>query len=51
MKNSDWILYQSEKWLDEEINSRGLKNVHELYWATLHSPSSDNRLKDTKVKG
>ena len=48
MKNSDWILYQSEKWLDEEINSRGLKNEHELYWATLHS---DNRHKDTKVTG
>ena len=48
MKNSDWILYQSEKWLDEEINSRGLENEHELYWATLHS---DNRPKDTKVTG
>ena len=48
MKNSDWIIYYSEKWLDEEINSRGLKNVHQLYWATLHS---DNRLKDTKVTG
>ncbi len=36
MKNSDWILNQSQKWLDEEINSRGLKNEHELYWATLH---------------
>jgi len=31
MKNSDWILYYSEKWLEEEINSRGLKNKHELY--------------------
>ena len=48
MTNSDWILQYSEKWLEEEINSRGLKNKHELYWATLHS---DNRLKDTKVKG
>ena len=48
MKNSDWIIYYSEKWLDEEINSRGLKNVHQLYWATLHD---DIRPKDTKVKG
>jgi|TARA_B100000886_G_C20289584_1_gene434811 hypothetical protein len=48
MKNSDWIIYYSEKWLDEEINSRGLKNVHQLYWATLHD---DNRPKDNKVEG
>ncbi len=48
MKNSDWIIYYSEKWLEEDINSRGLKNKHELYWATLHS---DNRPKDTKVIG
>ena len=48
MKNSDWIIYYSEKWLEEEINSRGLKNVHQLYWATLHD---DSRPKDNKVKG
>ncbi len=48
MKNSDLIIYYSEKWLEEDINSRGLKNKHELYWATLHC---DNRLKDTKVTG
>ena len=47
MKNSDWILYYSQKWLDEEINSRGLKNEHQLYWATL----CDTRPKDTKVEG
>jgi len=47
MKNSDWILYYSQKWLDEEINQRGLKNENQLYWATL----CDTRLKDTKVKG
>lgn len=47
MKNSDWILYYSQKWLNEEINQRGLKNEHELYWATLY----DNSLKDNKVKG
>ena len=28
-----------------------IKNVNKLYWATIHSPSSDKRLKDTKVKG
>ncbi len=42
MKNSDWILYYSQKWLDEEINSRGLKNEQQLYWATL----CDTRPKD-----
>jgi hypothetical protein len=47
MKNSDWILYYSQKWLDEEINQRGLKNENQLYWATL----CDTRLKDTKVEG
>jgi len=36
MKNSDWILRKSQEWLDEEINSRGLKNEHELYLATLY---------------
>ena len=30
MKNSDWILYYSQKWLNEEINQRGLKNEHQL---------------------
>ena len=45
MKNSDWILYYSQKWLDEEINSRGYKNEHQLYWATLHDRVTD-RSKD-----
>ena len=31
----DWILYYSNLWLEEEINSRGYKNVHELYYNTL----------------
>jgi len=45
MKKSDWIIYYSQKWLDEEINSRGLKNEHQLlYWATL----CDNRVKDVE---
>ena len=48
MKNSDWIIYYSQKWLDEEINSRGLKNKHQVYWATLHSY---NRPTDNKVEG
>jgi len=47
MKKSDWILYYSQKWLNEEINQRGLKNENQLYWATLY----DNSLKDNKVKG
>jgi len=41
MKNSDWIIYYSQKWLDEEINSRGLKNENQLYWATLHDRVTD----------
>tara|TARA_R100000005_G_C4825780_1_gene104715 strand:+ start:312 stop:455 length:144 start_codon:yes stop_codon:yes gene_type:complete len=47
MKNSDWIIYYSEKWLHEEINSRGYTNEHQLYWATLY----DIRPKDNKVEG
>jgi hypothetical protein len=35
MKNSDWIIRKSQEWLEDEINSRGLKNEHELYLATL----------------
>ncbi len=31
----DWILYYSNLWLEEDINSRGYKNVHELYHNTL----------------
>ena len=45
MKNSDWILYYSQKWLNEEINQRGLKNEHQLYWATLNDRVT-NRSKD-----
>lgn len=41
MKNSDWILYYSQKWLDEEINSRGYTNENQLYWATLHDRVTD----------
>ena len=45
MKNSDWILYYSQKWLNEEINQRGLKNEHQLYRATQHDRVT-NRSKD-----
>ena len=31
MKNSDFVLYYSQMWLDEVINSNGCKNEHELY--------------------
>ena len=48
MKNSDWVLYYSQMWLDECINSNGCKNEHELYIKTLYS---DNRPKDIKVEG
>tara|TARA_R100001460_G_scaffold38920_1_gene73545 strand:+ start:317 stop:457 length:141 start_codon:yes stop_codon:yes gene_type:complete len=46
MKNSDWIIRKSQEWLNEEINSRGLKNEHELYLATLHGVTNG-----TKDKG
>ncbi len=36
MKNSDWILRKSQEWLEDDINSRGIKNEHKLYLATLH---------------
>ena len=47
IKKVDDIIELMQKWLDEEINQRGLKNEHQLYWATL----CDNRPKDIKVKG
>jgi uncharacterized membrane protein YcaP (DUF421 family) len=43
MKNSDWIIRKSQEWLQEEIDSRGLKNEHELYLATLHGVTHGNK--------
>ena len=42
MKNSDFVIYYSQMWLDEVINSNGCKNEHELYIKTLY----DTRYKD-----
>ena len=47
MKNSDFVLYYSQMWLDEVINSNGCKNEHELYIKTLY----DSRPKNNKVEG
>lgn len=40
----DFVLYYSQKWLDEVINSNGCKNEHELYIKTLYDNSPKDNL-------
>jgi hypothetical protein len=41
--NDDFVLYYSQLWLNEVINSNGCKNEHELYVNTLCDTSSKNK--------
>jgi len=46
-RNDDFVLYYSQLWLNEVINSNGCKNEHELYIKTLY----DNSPKDNINNG
>ncbi len=41
--NDDFVLYYSQVWLDEVINSNGCKNEHELYITTLCDTRCKNK--------
>jgi hypothetical protein len=41
--NDDFVLYYSQLWLDEVINSNGCKNEHELYITTLCDTKCKNK--------